>query len=262
VAAAGSAILTPIERALLLLPLLGGTVFGLLPLLAPAQLAQLVGASGDDPYIYGLAGAATFGYAPTLVLGLRDGRWPRLRLVVHAVLAFNLVSLYAVAVEIVRGEARPIVLAIGATSIVIAAITVWLLLRPRVHYEGAADMTTWLYVVLVLATLSAAVFGITPLFPRQFADFFGYAGTDEFVYRQAGAATFGYAILGIGELRSGRWQECELASVMAVVFNALAFAVSVFALASGDATLLVSVVLVAAGSFAVLLGAAIARHGT
>lgn len=260
-AASGSAVLTPIERALLLLPLFGGTVFGLLPLLAPAKLAQLVGASGDDPYIYRLAGAATFGYAPALALGLRDGRWSRLRLVVHAILAFNLVSLNAVAAEIVRGEPRLIVLVIGATSIVIVAISVWLLLRPRVRYRvrltlrrGSTSCSYW--------RRSPQRSSASRHSFRGSSRISSVTGTDEFVYRQAGAATFGYAILGIGELRSRRWHDCELASVMAVVFNALAFAVSVFALASGDATLLVGMVLVAAGSFAALLGAAIARRGS
>src|SRR5712692_3385822 len=97
---------------------------------------------------------------------------------------------------------------------------------------GARDVAQWVVIVLVLATLSAATFGITPLFPRQFASFFGYAGTDEFVYRQAGAACFGYAVLGIGELRSRRWSECALASAMAVVFNGLGFVASAVEVAS------------------------------
>ncbi len=252
--------LTRPERVLLLLPLAGGAVFGLLPLLAPAQLAQLVGASGNDPYIYRLAGAATFGYAVALVLGLRDGRWSRVRLVVYAVLAFNALSLYAVTAELGR-DPRPVVLAIGGTSVAIVAICLWLVSRRRESGDGPPDMATWVYVVTAAATVSAAVFGLAPLFPAQFAGLFGYLGTDEFLYRQAGAACFGYAVMGIGELRSRRWRECEVAAAMAVVFNGLAAIASAFELARGRPTLLVGVVLLAAGSFTALISVAIMRRG-
>ena len=51
----------------------------------------------------------------------------------------------------------------------------------------------------------------------------GYRGTDEYVYRLAGAACFGYAVMGIQELRSLHWYDMRLPNVMALVFNGLAF---------------------------------------
>src|SRR5690349_985533 len=111
------ATLSPIERGLLVLPLIGGVVFGLLPLFAPKLLAMLAGTPGNDPYIYWLAGAATLGYALPLALGLRQPAWAPLRFVVVAVLVFNLASIYACALEIGGGAAQPLIYLILVTSI-------------------------------------------------------------------------------------------------------------------------------------------------
>ena len=67
--------LTTLERWLVVILIAAAVVFGLLPLLAPVQFATLSGYPGNDPFIYRLAGAATFGYAVGLTLGLRQGTW-------------------------------------------------------------------------------------------------------------------------------------------------------------------------------------------
>src|SRR5436309_15224033 len=93
------------ERLLLSLALAGGAVFGLAALLIPVPLAALAGYPGNDHYIYRLAGAATLGYAVALGLALRSDEWAPVRLVVLAVLGFNLASLYACGVELAGGNA-------------------------------------------------------------------------------------------------------------------------------------------------------------
>src|SRR5579884_1731585 len=119
--------LSGLERWLLVVPLAGGLVFGLFPLLFPAAFAALTGFAGHDPFMYRLAGAATFGYAVALIGGIRQGTWAAVRLVVIAVLTFNLGSLYACGAELLspstQGGARPVVYLILATSIAIVAIT-------------------------------------------------------------------------------------------------------------------------------------------
>ena len=72
--------LTGLEKLLLVIPLLGGLFFGLMPLLAPQLFAQISQATGDDAYIYRLAGAATFGYAVALIMAIRQGEWLRERI--------------------------------------------------------------------------------------------------------------------------------------------------------------------------------------
>src|SRR5439155_1402276 len=82
-------------------------------------------------------------------------------------------------------------------------------------------------------TLSAAIFGLGPQAPAPFAALMGYKGTDEYVYRLAGAACFGYAVTGIQELRSLHWDDMRLPNVIAIVFNGLAFLASAFEILAG-----------------------------
>ena len=85
--------LSNLERILLLLPLAGGSVFGLFPLLLGGVFGAALGYPGNDSFIYRLGGAATLGYAVALIMGLRQGDWAPLRLVVIATLTFNLASI-------------------------------------------------------------------------------------------------------------------------------------------------------------------------
>jgi hypothetical protein len=215
--------LTTLERWLLAIPLAGGTVLGLLPFLTPREFTTAVGYSGDDPVVARLAGAATFGYAVALFYGIRDGRWARLRSVVLATFVFNVVSIAACAIEVGAGRPQPIVYLITVADVVILAATLLLLIRHGAAPQGPRDVATYVVVLLVVATLAGAVFGIAPQLPKLAGPIFGYRGTDEFLYREAGAATFGYAVMGIWELRSLRWDEMRLPMVMTFVFNVLAF---------------------------------------
>ena len=85
--------LSALERLLLLLPTAGGLVFGVFPLLFGGAFGAALGGPGNDAFVYRLAGAATLGYAVALIMGLRQGDWAPLRLVVIATLTFNLASI-------------------------------------------------------------------------------------------------------------------------------------------------------------------------
>jgi hypothetical protein len=252
--------LTNLERWLIALPLAAGVVFGLFPLLAPEQFASLTGFPGNDPFIYRLAGAATFGYAVGLALGLRQGTWAAVKLIVIAVLTFNLASLYACASEIIspstNGGAKPVVYLILATSIVFVAMTGTLLYRHRTDAQLAPDIASWIVTFIVIATILAATFGLTPLFYPQLNHLFGFKVTDLFLYRQAGAATLGYAVMGIFEIRSRNWQELRCPFVMAAIFNGFSFLASLLTIALGESLLLP--VLVAIASLAVTIATIVA----
>src|SRR5437870_2710071 len=97
------------ERLLLLLPLAGGLVFGLGPYLLPGQFGRFFGYAGNDHFIYRLAGASTFGYAVSLGLSARAPHWSSIKLVVLAVLGFNLASIYACLTELAGGDRQPVV---------------------------------------------------------------------------------------------------------------------------------------------------------
>jgi hypothetical protein len=223
--------LSGIERAFLAIPMLAGIFFGLVPLFLPQALAAWTGYPGNDPYIYSLAGAATFGYAVALGLGIRQQAWAPVRLLVVAVLTFNVASLYICAQEIASGTAQPIVyLILGASLLFVAGCTA-LLITHRAALSAPSDSASWVSWLLVSATILALTFGLLPLLvPTLFGSLFGFKATDLFLYRQAGAATLGYAIMGVCELRSRRWEELRLPVLMGAVFNGVMTAASIVAL--------------------------------
>jgi ABC-type cobalamin transport system permease subunit len=89
-------------------------------------------------------------------------------------------------------------------------------------------------VFVLIATVLAAATGFVALFVPHLLQLFGLQGTDPFIFRQAGAATFGYAIMGIMELRSRNWADMRCAILMAAVFNGFSLVASVVSLISGD----------------------------
>jgi hypothetical protein len=246
--------LSNLERILLLLPLAGGLVFGLFPLLLGGVFGAALGAPGNDSFIYRLGGAATLGYAVALIMGLRQGDWAPLRLVVIATLTFNLASIYACVVELMAGAPNIMIYLILGTSIAITAITLWLLNRHSSIMKMERDVSTWYIRFLTLGTVLSGAFGLLPLLiPVQGAQLLGFHGTDVFLVRQAGAASLGYAVMAYLGIRSGAWLEIRLGLVMALIFNGFSFIASVIALFSGE-PVLITVVIGAASLFVTIVG--------
>jgi hypothetical protein len=100
----------------------------------------------------------------------------------------------------------------------------------------------WLLILLILA---GAFFGLAPfLAPALFASLTGFKGTDVFMYRLAGAATFGYGFgLAIGYRRS--WQELRIPIVSVAIFNAASIGACLAAIVGGEAQPVVYVILLA-----------------
>jgi hypothetical protein len=176
--------------------------------------------------------------------------------VVIAILTFNVASLYVCAFELIRpstpGGAKPVVYLILAASIIIVAITSWMLYRHRADARPAPDIAAWVVRFTVVGTVLAFVFAITPLFYPQLNRLVGFKVTDIFLYHQAGAGTLGYAVMGIFQIRSRNWLEIRFPSVMGLTFNGLAFLVSLYTLIVGESLLLPA--LVAVASLALTIG--------
>jgi hypothetical protein len=246
--------LSSLERILLLLPIAGGLVFGVFPLLLGSAFGAALGFPGNDAFIYRLAGAATLGYAVALIMGIRQGDWAPVRLVVIATLAFNVASIYACLVQLMAGNNNLVIYLIVGTSIAITAITASLLNRHAGVERPAADVSVLYTRFSILGTVLSAVFGLGPLLLPVFpAQLLGFHGTDVFLIRQAGAASLGYALMGLYGIRSGAWQELRLPLVMALIFNGFSFIASVIALLSGE-PVLISVVIGAASLFYTIVG--------
>ena len=256
-----SGTLSATERWLLALPLAGGLFFGLFPFLLPVQFATTFGYTGNDPFVARLAGAATSGYALALWMGIRDGRWAPLRAIVVATLTFNLISLLACTIEMAADRATPVVYLIFFTDIAINLICWTILVRHGATPQGPRDVAQWVVILTVLGAIAAATFGLTPQFPKISGPLTGYHGTDEFLYREAGAATAGYALMGIWELRSGRWEEMRLAHAMGLVFNGFAFIACLTEIVTGAITIGVALIAPASAAFTLGIGVAIARKG-
>jgi hypothetical protein len=239
----------------------GSLALGLPLYVFPRPFARLAGLSGDDTFIYELGGAAMIGYAVALALGVRNGLWSPVRFAVFAAYTFVAIAFLAGFVSFASNQITGFVVVVSLWAVVSAWAMAQILVAHRGVIAGPRDVATWVGAVLALATLSAAVFGLGPQAPAAFAGLMGYKGTDEFVYRLAGAACFGYAAMGIQELRSLHWDDMRLPNVMAVVFNGLAFVASVFEMIAGRTTLLAVLVALAAGFFTLAIAAVLIRRG-
>jgi hypothetical protein len=239
-----------------------GSVALALPLYVfPRPFGRFAGLSGNDTFIYELGGAAVTGYAVALALGVRQGLWLPVRFVVLATYAFAAVAFLAGFVAFASNQINGLVVAVSLWAVVLAWALAQIVVARRGAVAGPRDIASWVVGILALATLSAAVFGLGPQLPGPFASLMGYRGQDEYIYRLAGAACFGYAAMGIQELRSLHWDDLRLPNVMALVFNGLAFLASAFELLAGRGTLLVYLVALAAGFFTVAIAAILVRRG-
>jgi hypothetical protein len=174
---------------------------------------------------------------------------------------FAAIAFLAGFVSFASNQINGLVVAVSLWAVIVAWALAQILVAHRGSVAGPRDVAKWVAFILALATLSAGVFGLGPQLPGPFASFMGYKGTDEYIYRLAGAACFGYAAMGIQELRSLHWDDMRLPNVMALVFNGLAFLASAFEILAGRATLLVYLVALAAGFFTVAIAAILVRRG-
>ena len=240
---------------------MGSLALGLPLYVFPRPFARYAGLAGDDTFIYELGGAAMIGYAVALVLGVRNGAWSPIRFVILGAYVFVAIAFVAGFVSFASNQISGLVVIVSLWAVVSAWAVAQILVAHRGAVAGSRDVATWVMVVLALATLSAAVFGLGPQAAGPFAALMGYKGTDDYMYRLAGAACFGYAVMGIQELRSLHWDDMRLPNVMAIVFNGLAFLASAFEILAGRTTLLVVLVALAAGFFTIAIAAIIARRG-
>ena len=100
--------------------ILGGvlaTVFGLLPLLVPAQFSQLVGYKGTDVFFIRQAGAASLGYGVMAFWGLKSRAWKEIRISTVMALVFNGLGFVASVIALFAKDPIFIVGLIGAASL-------------------------------------------------------------------------------------------------------------------------------------------------
>ena len=252
---------------LLVLLIVAGLFFGLAPLLLPREFGAFFGFQAQDVFVYRLAGAATLGYGVALLLGFR-APWRELRILIASTAVFNAASIAACLVAIAAGGAQWLVYVILLASILFTAGTLLLLANPPVDASdttapgGAHEAAQWILALFAIGVLASLVFGLGPLIlGGGFGRAIGYPGLDDFIYRQAGAATTGACAGGILALRSRLWPEIRLAAVAALTFNLASAIAAVVEVARGDAQPVAYLILAAASVVTLGMGLALQRGG-
>ena len=246
----------PTFRLLLGVQVLATIVFGLVPLLFAKIFANVTGYSGDDPILYRLAGAATTGYLVAAVVALASRTpWVNLRIPMVATLTFTTLAAVASLVSFLGGDHGWVVVVVFLAATAFAAIAAYWLRRDEGPTAPAArPLAMEARVIVGLATLSAAVFGLMPLVATApFASVFGLHGTDAWIFRMAGAACFGYAAGGVLSLRAEGYQRFRVQNLAAIAFNTLAAVAAWKSVLGTDGGTLAPIVALAATFFAVTL---------
>jgi hypothetical protein len=246
----------PAFRATLAAQAIAGLAFGLAPLALTAAYASAIGFSGDDPLVYRLGGAATIGYFVAPVLAIAWGAsWREIRIPAIATLTFTIGAFVASALELAGGARQLVVPFVIVAGLVFTAIAAYWLRRDEAPaMDPGRPLDTVARVILGLATLSAATFGILPLIaPGPFATLFGLAGTDSWVFRLAGAGCLGYATAGIASLIAPGYRLVRIQNMAAITFNGFGAASAWLAIVSGNGGILAPIVAAAATFFTVAL---------
>jgi len=127
---------------------------------------------------------------------------------------------------------------------------------PAMDTETVERLFRWLLLLLIAA---GTFFGIAPFVaPTQFAAAAGFAGTDVFTYRIAGAATFGYAVGLAAGFRAG-WSSLRIPIAATLVFNAASVAACLVAIIADGAQPVVYAILAASIVFTLSTGYFLAR---
>jgi preprotein translocase subunit Sec61beta len=235
--------------------------FGLAPLLAPVDYAHALGLSGDEPYLFRLAGAATLGYAVPAVLGLLRGSWVSLRIPMATTFVFNVSAAVAGLVTIDESGLQPLSVIVAVAGSAFAAIAGYWLWRGGA-WDGAASqpLERGFRMTLAGATVAATIVGGSQLLlPRSFASVFGVSAADLIIIRLAGAATLGFAIAGLLSFYENHWPAVRIQTIASIVANIAAVIASAVYIAQGGPSWLGFLLLIAAGGLVLSLTAWAAR---
>jgi hypothetical protein len=250
-------------RPLLALLIVAGWFFGLAPFLLPTQFATAFGFAGTDVFVYRIAGAATLAYGVGLLIGWRAS-WAEIRVPFIATFVFNLCSIVACLLAIAAGSTPLIVYVILLASILFTAGTGYFIARPPYAATGGGgphNLAQWVVALFVIGTAAALFFGIASWgLAGAFGRMVGATGADDFIYRQAGAATLGAGVGGAFVLLARRWETARIPTIMALVFNGLSVVAAILQMSTGTYGI-APVILAAAGVVTVGSAVALYRRG-
>jgi hypothetical protein len=123
--------------------------------------------------------------------------------------------------------------------------------------NGIPDQThlTLFRALLILQVVVGALLGlITLVVPDTFATLTGAAGPEPLIYRVAGAATLGYAVMALLGVFRPTWAALRIPLLATFTFNLAAAAGSLISLGEGDLRAIVYVIALAASAFTLVAG--------
>jgi hypothetical protein len=246
---------------------MGVTVFigGMLVALPEASV-QKVGFAGDDPVVIRLAGAACLGFGVALLGGL-GAPAARLRIPFASVAVLSIATIAVCLFTLVTGDGKPVIVAVLATAILSALGALYSLRVSTADADATAvaepPTAPYVLVLNVIGGVAALAFGAGgALLGGAAGRLIGLNGTDDFIYRFAGAAPLGFLSQAILDLRSGRWSQMEIAFLGGAVVNAFSV-VAVIAELLPDGQPLITVLILAAALFNTTVSSiALARRGS
>ena len=250
-------------RLLLLIQVLAAGFFGVVPYLFPSVAARATHYAVAEAFIYRLAGAATFGYAVAAAAALMKPDWYRFRIPAAASYTFNAAAVLAALMTLFDSSKSFWVWFVLVAAAAFVLILIYVTRRnegPPAPDQPMLDRPA--RILLTLASVAAAFFGLAPLIAAEwFADFGGFDPSDLFFYRTAGAATLGYAFAGYLSLRDGRWEAMSIQNLAAITFNGLSAIAALLYVMAGGSSWVAWLILVAATVFTLALVTLHVRRG-
>lgn len=239
-------------RALLLIQTVVAGLFGLTTFLVPGRFAAITGFTGHEPFFYRLVGAATLGYGVVAFVAYWERvPWQQVRLPIVAAFTFNLAAVVASLLSLADGDRQPLVYFVLVAAAAFTVVTAyWLRQNQGVPLTDNRRISSSFRLVILIATVAAAFFGVVPLLlARPLASAASFKTDDLFILRGAAAATLGYAVAGVLQLRAPVWSAIRLQVIAALVFNGLSVIGAALYVLGGGRSLVGWLILVAATIF-------------
>jgi hypothetical protein len=259
----GREVTARIERVAIASTIVFSAVLGVALYALSDRVAAALGAEGRDGFAYRAGGAAFLGYAVALVLGW-GAEARALRILLPASVGAAVATAVAAAIAVVGGHSgtAPLLILGGA---VVSAVLVGYGPQRRIASStdgGTPDIPSWLVAFFVWGVVASALFGLGGLLlGSTFGTLTGAHGTDDVVYRLAGAATMGIFVGSLLTLRSRNWREIRLVAVLGFVTNLLTLIGVPIVVAGGDPPALIWLIGAAAAFNVGGLGLALLRQG-
>jgi hypothetical protein len=241
---------------------LGGAL-GLILYLVPDRAASLLGLEGLDRFAYGPGGAAFLGYAVALLSGWNAPAraW---RIILPAATGAAIATAIAALISFAGGHGGTAMAAVLAVAIVVAvaAGSAAAAMGVASFDAGERDIARWLVAFFGWGVVASGLFGLGGLLlGGTFGALTGAHGTDDPVYRLAGAATIGILVGSVLTLRSRNWGEIRLVAILGFVTNLLTLISVPIVVIGGGAPTLIWLIGAAAAFNVVGLGLALYRKG-